>query len=91
MPVLAGTVAGLGRVVWVSEGNSAPLYSTSAVAIDDQAATVPGFGPQQGGPVIPHELGHVAGLRHAPDIDQLMYPNMIHDDWTARRTSKTAT
>ena len=79
VPDLAGQVAGVGGAVWVSGDNSAPRYFTSAVVIDGGSGIPSGFSPRQGGPLLLHELGHVAGLRHAPDMDQVMYATMLPD------------
>ena len=79
VPDLAGRVAGLGGAVWVSVDNSAPRYFTSTVVIDGESGIPSGFSSKQGGPLLLHELGHVAGLRHAPDMDQVMYASLVVD------------
>jgi hypothetical protein len=76
-PELSGNVAGLGGAVWVSTDNATARYYTSAVIIDSEAGVASGFGSKQIGPLLLHELGHVAGLRHAPDVDQVMYSTMV--------------
>ena len=79
VPQLAGTTAGLGGTAWVQQGSKAPRFYIGAVVVDGEAPVGSGFGSQQIGPLLLHELGHVAGLLHVPDADQVMHPSLVID------------
>jgi len=60
-----------------ADGVGRALQIVSGVVVLKQAANLaPGFGPANGatrGRVLLHELGHVAGLNHTGDANQVMY------------------
>ncbi|MGN8244803.1 matrixin family metalloprotease [Cellulomonas soli] len=80
---LGGDVAGLGGSVPVSYLNGTAVYVTGQVLLDGPAFTEamshPGGGPVARAVVL-HELGHVVGLGHVDDPEQLMYPYAARSD-----------
>lgn len=76
-PALAGDVAGLGGSAAVHR-DGIDVYVTGAVTLDaDEIArllTTPNGSAVALG-VVTHELGHLVGLDHVDDPDELMYPS----------------
>jgi hypothetical protein len=73
-PELAGYVAGLGDPQAVYAPNGELVYVTGQLVLDDQtlsAAQTPDRTRARA--VILHELGHIAGLDHTNDRNQLMF------------------
>jgi hypothetical protein len=72
-----GNIIGEGGSSWVQVGAGPKVY-VSGVAVIDSANTgmLPAtFGPGSTlGELLLHELGHVVGLGHTPDVTQIMYP-----------------
>lgn len=57
---------GIGRESWV--------YESGMIVINADAPLLPGFGSGFSlGPVLMHELGHVLGLGHVSDTDEIMW------------------
>lgn len=76
VPALAGEVAGVGGAEARSVTPDRLVYVTGMVALDRDAFTAMGARPDGAGlqrAVVEHELGHVLGLGHVGDPDQLMY------------------
>lgn len=76
VPDLAGSVVGVGGSVAEGVGGSAMRYVSGSVYLD--AAELAGIlrradGHDQVRAVITHELGHLVGLDHVDDPDELMY------------------
>jgi hypothetical protein len=77
--MLAGAVGGFAGPVAVDGANAGSLrYVTGQVVLDAQqlgelAAGPAGIARARG--VLLHELGHLMGLGHVDDPDQLMYPS----------------
>ncbi|GER22791.1 hypothetical protein NCCP1664_12880 [Zafaria cholistanensis] len=81
-PRLAGDVAGLGGSSTVRETGTPYVRVNGQIDLDgpDLAEIlVEPYGPDRVQAVIMHELGHVLGLGHVEDPDQLMYggPNSV--------------
>lgn len=75
-PGLAGDVAGLGGSTAVDEGAGGRHYVGGTVALDTPAlAEILGHpdGDAHVEAIIMHELGHLVGLDHVDDPDELMY------------------
>jgi len=70
VPKLAGDVAGLGGSAAVEDGRGA-VYVSGQVALDGPSLAAYDEADQVA--VIMHELGHVVGLDHVDDPDELMY------------------
>jgi hypothetical protein len=74
-------VAGLGGSSPVSWGDHPHVFVTGAVQLDASklgAMLAQPKGPLSVQAVIMHEVGHVLGLAHVNDPDQLMYPRGSH-------------
>ncbi|HEY2332654.1 MAG TPA: matrixin family metalloprotease [Acidimicrobiales bacterium] len=80
-PALAGAVLGYGgsTSVWSSSDPSYnKAYVTGEVVFDtDLTGVAPGFGPgATRGNLLLHEMGHLVGLDHVTDPNQIMYPSL---------------
>ncbi|GAC1587807.1 MAG: hypothetical protein NVS3B21_03020 [Acidimicrobiales bacterium] len=74
-----GNTIGEGGSSWVSQGGP-KIFVTGEVVIDaDSTANLPvSFGSGSTlGELVLHELGHVMGLGHSSDPNQLMYPSLV--------------
>lgn len=75
-PDVAGGTIGLGGSSFVSAGDSPTAYVSGAMLLDapqiESLTRFPG-GYEQARAIVMHELGHVVGLDHVNDPDQLMY------------------
>jgi hypothetical protein len=73
---VAGGTIGLGGSSFVSAGDSPTAYVSGAMLLDapqiENLTRFPG-GYEQARAIVMHELGHVVGLDHVNDPDQLMY------------------
>jgi len=78
---LSGDVVGLGGSTSVQDDvTGRDVYVTGDVALDSPALGAMLHRPQgraEVRAVVMHELGHVVGLTHVDDPDQLMYPDSI--------------
>ena len=79
VPGLAGDVAGLGGSTYVERAQRR-TYVTGAVTLD--AGLYADLDEERGGEdvmraVLVHELGHVLGLDHVDDRDELMYADSV--------------
>lgn len=73
MPELAGSVAGYGGPLIVTDSGSGRQWLASgAVVVDRESVT-----PESIGAVLDHELGHVLGLGHVDAPEELMAPTYI--------------
>jgi len=75
-----GNVIGEGGSTWVAYSGGPKVFVTGEVVIDaDRTATMDsGFGPGASvGGLLLHELGHVMGLGHTQDPNQVMYPALL--------------
>jgi hypothetical protein len=76
-PALAGDTVGQAGSVAVSLGEGPRVFVTGTVSLD--AGRMPEIlafrnGAETAQAIILHELGHLAGLAHVDDMEQLMYP-----------------
>jgi hypothetical protein len=76
-PALAGEIVGEGGSTAVSLGNGPQVLVTGTVSLD--AGQMPQILDRRNGTaiaraIILHELGHLVGLGHVDDDQQLMYP-----------------
>jgi hypothetical protein len=76
-PALAGDTVGQAGSVAVSLGDGPRVFVTGTVSLD--AARMPEILAMRGGAetargIVLHELGHLVGLAHVEDGEQLMYP-----------------
>jgi Matrixin len=76
-PALAGDTVGQAGSVAVSLGDGPRVFVTGTVSLD--AGRIPEIlafrdGPETARAIILHELGHLVGLAHVDDQEQLMYP-----------------
>jgi hypothetical protein len=79
-PALAGDIVGQGGSVAVALGNGPRVFVTGSVVLD--AEQFPDILERRSGPAIAqgivlHEFGHLAGLDHVDDEDELMYPETV--------------
>jgi hypothetical protein len=73
-PALAGETAGLGQAVSVSSDHGKSVYVSGQVVLDGHDLAPSQFPDRtEARAVILHELGHVVGLDHVPDSQQLMF------------------
>lgn len=77
---LAGNVAGLAGSQWMSKGSQDKVYVTGLVTLDgpsmgEMVGRTDGY--DQARAVIEHELGHIVGLDHVEDRDELMNPEGV--------------
>ncbi len=81
-PALAGDVVGQGGSIAVSLGDGVRVYVTGTVSLDGpQLAEIleARNGQAMVEAVVLHELGHLVGLAHVKDSEQLMYPAAQRD------------
>lgn len=78
VPDLEGDVAGLGGSTWVEE-DGFRQYVTGIVVLD--ADDLDDLGEDVTRTVLLHELGHLVGLAHVDDRDELMHPYGDLPDW----------
>lgn len=81
-PELAGNVAGLGGSTMINATDSPYVLVAGQIELDAPALTrilAGPSGPEHVQAVVMHEFGHVLGLAHVDDPDQLMYggPNNV--------------
>jgi len=78
---LAGDgVLGEGGATWVAPAGGRDVYVTGEVAINADTTTTLGSGFGAGttiGLLLLHEFGHVMGLAHAGDPNEVMYPRLL--------------
>ena len=76
---LEGLTAGVGGSAFLSDVAGVRLYVTGAVALDTpQLETIlDQHGPATVRAIVMHELGHVVGLDHVDDPDELMYADSV--------------
>jgi hypothetical protein len=67
---LGGDVAGIGGSTSVTSGLDGTWYVSGAIYLDDQQLGVDSRATQS---VLLHEIGHLLGLDHTTDVDQLMH------------------
>jgi hypothetical protein len=76
-----GGVLGEGGATWMSQGpGTNGVYVTGVVDVDAVASAplAPGFGGGLTmGDLLLHELGHVVGLGHTSDTNQVMFPDIL--------------
>ena len=85
-PQLEGPVIGTGGSTHFSFGGGPKTYVTGSLELDAPQITEElqrGDGSAYATAVILHELGHVMGLEHVTDPDQLMYPEIGAPDGLA--------
>lgn len=80
-PNFLKNVDGEGGSVLVTQGDGPKIYVTGTVELDSMklagTLSLPG-GTENVRSVVLHELGHLVGLAHVTDINQLMYPESGH-------------
>jgi hypothetical protein len=80
-PDFAASVEGESGSVIVSQNNGPRIYVTGIVELDSSKLStmllVPG-GASNVYAIILHELGHLVGLAHVADVNQLMFPESGH-------------
>jgi len=77
---LGGDVAGIGGSIWLREGNGQRHYVTGGVTLDtgafDELAGRPDADSEEEA-IILHEFGHLVGLAHVDDPNELMNAHNI--------------
>ncbi len=77
-PALADSVAGLGGSAWAStSAEGTKVYVSGSITLDGpefSALMDSRRGTAIARSILLHELGHVVGLQHVEDANQLMYP-----------------
>ncbi|MHB8467221.1 MAG: matrixin family metalloprotease [Acidimicrobiales bacterium] len=78
LPGGSGSTIGEGGSDWVQGPSGADLYVSGQVAINvDRVSAILGAGSQSAMPqLLLHELGHVVGLGHTQDSQQIMFPTL---------------
>jgi hypothetical protein len=77
VPALAGDVAGIGGSAAVPGADGSGEWLAAGRLVldsDDLGAMIAGGDPAAARSVVLHELGHVVGLDHVDDRNELMYP-----------------
>jgi hypothetical protein len=76
----SGGESGVTSVVWVTNTAGHNVYISGQVMFDSTQYYTPGFvkGTVSRGALILHELGHLAGLGHVTDPNDIMYPVIGH-------------
>ena len=75
VPALAGRVAGIGGSSWSQDVPGHLSYGTGEITLDADAfrGVIRGAqGPQLARAIVLHEFGHLVGLAHVHDQDELM-------------------
>ena len=65
--------AGIGAPRWVFTPNGPRIFA-AAILLEGTLAVPMTWGGDGWGAIVLHEIGHVVGLDHVEDVDQLMYP-----------------
>jgi hypothetical protein len=74
VPALAGEVAGIGGSAAIHLGTGRMRYATGMVVLDrDVFASFTAMDASSAQAIVDHEFGHLVGLAHVDDPDELMY------------------
>jgi hypothetical protein len=74
VPDLAGDVAGVGGSAAIDPGTGRKRYATGMVVLDrDVFDSFTGVDALSAQAIVDHEFGHLVGLAHVDDPDELMY------------------
>lgn len=81
VPGLGGSALGITSLHTAVAPSGTSFLVSASVYLDTQLLGMPAIGGEPAYvPVLLHELGHVAGLDHVDDADQLMNPTVGHID-----------
>jgi hypothetical protein len=77
---ISGGESGVTSTVWMTNASGQNVYVSGEVTFDSTQDFTPGFveGTLSRGALILHELGHLAGLDHVTDPNDIMYPVIGH-------------